>query len=390
MKIIIAGAGIGGLTTALCLQKLGYETTVLEQASEFTDTGSGIQCGANALTVLNYLGLLPKLKQFAVAPERVDFLDCKTAKVLYSSVWGSEYLQKYGNPYWHLHRADLQRVLVDELNCDIEFNASLASYSESDQGVSVMLADGRRFDGDLLIGADGIKSRVREQLLGNSKPRFTGNVAWRGVIKRANLPDDFMPTIASNFMGEGKHMVIYYLRDKQLVNFVGVVEKKYSEGLNESWTSQAPWEELKADFANWHPTVQSVIDAMQHRPCFRWALYDHRPLKNWSSSRVTLLGDAAHATLPFMASGAAMAIEDARVLQRCLGQFDRVSDALQCYQRNRIMRTSKVQTDCVKFGKIYHIQNSLARKLAFKALSSIAKRKESFLPSYDANKVTLL
>jgi len=126
------------------------------------------------------------------------------------------------------------------------------------------------------------------------------------------------------------------------------------------------------------------------RPCFRWALYDHIPLQDWSSSRVTLLGDAAHATLPFMASGAAMVIEDARVLQRSLQQFDSISDALQCYQRNRIARTSKVQTDSVKFGKIYHIQNPVIRSFAFKALSIIAKRKEPFLPSYDANNVPLV
>jgi len=383
MKILIAGAGIGGLTAALCLEQAGHEVAVFEQATIFSDAGAGIQCGANALTVLDSLGLLDRLNKVAVTPQRVDFRDCKTGNVLYSSEWGTSYQQKYSYPYLHLHRADLHAELVDALNCDIEFNASLASYKESESQVTIQLEDGR------LVGADGIKSVTRAQLLGELEPRFTGNVAWRGVINRADLPDDFMPTIASNFMGQGKHMVIYYLRDKQLVNFVGVVEKKYSNDVIESWTSQAPWGELKKDFDDWHPTVKSVIDAMKGRPCFRWALHDHTPLKNWSSSRVTLLGDAAHATLPFMASGAAMAIEDARILQRALQQFDTVNDALQCYQRNRITRTSKVQTDSVKFGKIYHIQNSLARKLAFKALSSIAKRKESFLPSYDANKVTL-
>ena len=389
MKILIAGAGIGGLTAALCLEKAGHEVTLFEQSVKFSEVGAGIQCGANALTVLDSLGLLEQLNKVAVTPERVDFRDCKTGNVLYSSEWGAGYQQKYGYPYLHLHRADLQTVLVNALNCDIEFNASIANYKESDAQVSIELQDGRMFDGDLLVGADGIKSIIRTQLLGEAKPRFTGNVAWRGVIERADLPSDFMPTIASNFMGEGKHMVVYYLRDKQLVNFVGVVEKKQSDDLTESWTSQAPWEELKADFEGWHPTVQTVINAMENRPCFRWALHDHLPLKYWSSSRVTLLGDAAHATLPFMASGAAMAIEDARILERALQQFGDISDALQCYQRNRIVRTSKVQTDSVKFGKIYHIQNSLARKLAFKALSSIAKRKESFLPGYDANKVTL-
>jgi len=394
MKILISGAGIGGLTAALCLQKAGHDVTVLEQASGFAEVGAGIQCGANALTVFDYLGLLPQLEKVAVAPERVDFLDCKKAKVLYSTNWGAEYQEKFGQPYWHLHRADLQRVLVDALaaaqNCDIHFNATLASFDETDQGVNVTLDDERCFDVDLLIGADGIKSRVRHQLLGDSKPRFTGNVAWRGVIDRADLPADFMEKIASNFVGQGKHMVIYYLRDQQLVNFVGVVEHKHSNQIVESWTSEAPWPKLKADFDGWHPTVQAVIDTMEKRPCFRWALHDHAPLKNWSSSRVTLLGDAAHATLPFMASGAAMAIEDARVLQRSLALFENTHDALQCYQRNRIPRTAKVQTDSVKFGKIYHIQNPVARMLAFKTLKGVAKHKERFLPDYDANVVSLI
>ena len=229
---------------------------------------------------------------------------------------------------------------------------------------------------------------MRTQLLGKKEPNFTGNIAWRGVIPASDLPNGFMDTIASNFMGQGKHMVIYYLRDKQLVNFVGVVQSK--QQLEESWVNEGSWDELKADFEGWHPTVQAVINAMQNRPCYQWALYNHKPFKTWSSSRVTLLGDAAHATLPFMASGAAMAIEDARILQRSLHQFDDVKNALECYQRNRMPRTAKIQADSTKFGKLYHIQNPLALKLAFKALRSMAKRKEDFLPSYNANTIELI
>jgi len=374
MKVLISGAGIGGLTTALCLQKAGYEVTVFEQAQGFFEVGAGLQCGANALAVFDWLGLLPQLERLA------------------------GYQQKYGYPYLHLHRVDLHQVLLDAFQGKIFCNSQVVSYQETQSEVQVQLNDGRTFNGDLLIGADGIKSPIRQQLLSGYSPRFTSHAAWRGVVPRSELPEDFMEKIASNFMGQGKHMVIYYLRDQQLVNFVGVVPCKAKS--DESWVSQGSWDELKEDFQGWHPTVLSVINAMEHKPCFRWDLYDHKPLKNWSSKRVTLLGDAAHATLPFMASGAAMAIEDARILQRSLalsGEFppgvegaNMIAKALQLYQHNRISRTSKIQKDSAKFGHLYHLQNPIALNLAFKVLNSIAKRKEDFLPSYDANSVELI
>lgn len=405
MKILIAGAGIGGLTAALCLEKAGHEVFVFEKASTFLEIGAGIQCGANAITVFDWLGLLPALEPLSVAPKRVDFCDYRSGNVLYSSPWGADYQAKYGQPYWHLHRADLHRVLVEAFQGKIYFNAKVSHYKESHNEVELELTDQRKFSGDLLVGADGIKSAVRSRLLdnktlSNKEPFFTGNVAWRGVIPTSDLPDNFMETIARNFMGQGKHMVIYYLRGKQLLNFVGVVKSKQT--LDESWVNEGSWEALKADFDGWHPTVQTVVDAMQNKPCYRWALYNHAPLKTWSSNRVTLLGDAAHATLPFMASGAAMAIEDARVLQRSLelqplselqrplDQSKRVSEGLRCYERNRLSRTAKIQADSTKFGKLYHVQNPFALKLAFKALHSIAKRKEDFLPSYNANSVELI
>ena len=388
MKILIAGAGIGGLTAALCLEKVGHEVIVFEQASQFLDVGAGLQCGANAINVFDWLGLFATLEPLSVAPQRVDFCDYQSGDVHYSSQWGNGYNSKYGQPYWHLHRADLHGVLHQALQGELHFNAQLKSYQENENNVEIELNDGRKFSGDLLIGADGIKSVVRTQLLGRKEPNFTGNVAWRGVIPASDLPNDFMDTIASNFMGQGKHMVIYYLRDKQLVNFVGVVQSQ--QQLEESWVSEGSWDELKADFDAWHPTVQAVINAMENKPCYRWSLHNHKPFKTLSSSRVTLLGDAAHATLPFMASGAAMAIEDARILQRSLDQFSDVTNALLCYQRNRMPRTAKIQADSTKFGKLYHIQNPLALKLAFKALHSLAKRKEDFLPSYNANTVELI
>lgn len=404
MKILIAGGGIGGLTTALCLQKAGHEVRVFEQAPAFVEVGAGLQCGANVVAVLDYLGLREAAQACAVAPERAEFRDAFSGEVLYSAQFGQEYQAKYGAPYLHVHRADLQRILAQAVMANdpqsIELNAPVTRFTETPDSVQLSLPEGRHVEGDCLIGADGIKSQVRAQLFGNASTntsaRFTGNVAWRGVVPVERLPADFMQTVVSNFVGPHKHMVIYYVRNKQLVNFVGVVESKQPQG--DSWVQQAPWQELKDAFSGWHSTVQTVIDAMDKEACYRWDLYDHQPFDHWSSRRVTLLGDAAHATLPFMASGAAMAIEDARVLQRALDQqlgatdnpADGIAQGLQCYQRNRLVRTAKVQRDSVRFGKLYHLPNRLALKLAFKALRPIAQRKEAFLPSYNANTVLLM
>ena len=394
MNVIIVGAGIGGLTTALCLSKAGHDVTVLEQATQFSEVGAGLQCGANAVRVLDYLGLMPALSKVAVEPEKIEFRDYQSGRPLYRINLGESYSRKYAAPYLHLHRSDLHKELSNELERlvpnSIKFNAKFVSYSEDNHGVTVCLHNGKTLECECLIAADGIRSQVRNQLLGDQQqqPRFTGNVAWRALVPRDRLPADFMDKVVSNFVGPNKHAVIYYLRDQRWVNFVGVVEN--SKWTDDSWAAVAPWQDLQNDFAGWHETVQTVINAMDKDQCFRWALYDHKPLANWSSTRVTLLGDAAHATLPFMASGAALAIEDARILQRALDQQENLADALDLYQRNRMARTAKVQRSSRQLGQLYHIKSSLIQKAAFAGLKLMGGSKEDFLPEYNANSVELL
>ena len=391
MKVIVAGAGIGGLTAALCLLKAGHEVRVLERAAEFQDVGAGIQCGANALHVMQYLGISEQLLDVGVVPKRVEFRDFQSGGILHSMQLGSAYEQRYGAQYLHIHRSDLHQVLLSAVleypAASLGLGSCIESFNEHDDSVEVCLSNGQRLQADLLVGADGIKSVVRKQLFGDMPPVFTGNVAWRGVVPVERLPDNWMDTVVSNFVGPNKHMVLYYLRNKRLANFVGVVER--NSPASESWVAKAPWEELANDFAGWHPIVQSLINAVDKEHCYRWGLYKHEPINNWSSRRVTLIGDAAHSTLPFMASGAAMAIEDARVLQRALDQANTLENGLQLCQRNRFDRTAKIQANSARAGSLYHFESSLMRRAAFTALKIVSKRQEAFLPDYNANTVRL-
>jgi len=360
MKVLISGGGIAGLTTALCLQKSGHDVQVFEQSAQLSILGAGLQLGANALHVLEYLGLLTELNDLVVSPESVDFRNYLNGKILYSALLGRTYHEKYQQPYWHVYRADLQKVLVNALGGSVELicNARVESVEDDGHVVTVKLKNGETYQGDCLIGADGIKSSVRQVVAPNTHPRFTNNVAWRGVLPVEKLPTNFMDKVVTNFVGPKKHMVVYYLREQKLINFVGVVESKKSEPESHS--------------------------------CYRWGLYDHAPIRSWTTGNVTLLGDSAHACLPFLASGASMAIEDARILQRALDQYENLPEALQLYQRNRLYRTAKIQKLSRQAAKLYHISHPLVLKAAFKAVKLKAKQTEVFLANYNPNTVTLI
>ncbi len=385
LSVIIAGAGIGGLTAAACLLQKGFKVRVYEQAEVLAEVGAGIQTSANAVKVLYHLGLRDELEKFAVRPQAFEFRRFDNGELMHRIALGEQHEQAHGAPYYHLHRADLHALLartVHRLDADcIHLNAKAEGFEETADGVTLRLADGSRIQGDVLIGADGIKSVIRSQILGETPVSYTGDIAWRAVVAVERLPKDIMERISTVWCGPKKHAVMYYLRSGTLMNFVGLVEHGQPE--NESWTQKRPWQELKADFEGWHPTIQTVIDAIDKDNCYRYALNNRPPVSNWSTPRATLLGDSAHPTLPYMASGAVMAIEDSAVLARCLQEGTSVPEALQRYQRNRLERTARIVNESTDSRGLYRIEDEAEMRKAFEQ-RNLARARAQWLYSYDA------
>ncbi|MEO0368888.1 MAG: FAD-dependent monooxygenase [Pseudomonadota bacterium] len=387
-NILIAGGGIGGLTTALTLARSGYVSTVLERATKFDNLGAGIQCGANAINVLDWLGLRDKLESVAVKPKSLEFRDYQSGKILYHVPLGVEYEQRYGAPYLHLERSRLHEILVEAVTREypnvLRLGVDVSQVRQNQDGVEVIDTSGNPYRCAGFVAADGVRSRFSTV---SHQPLFTGHIAWRGLVPVDSIQGLNLDKVATNFVGPGKHFVAYYVAGGELLNFVAVEDS--SSAIEESWFSRRPTKHLQASFSGWHPTVERILAAITDSECDCWALYDHRPLPSWSDARITLLGDAAHATLPFMASGAALAIEDAMVLARSLRHCENVIDAFSLYEKNRIKRCSKVQTNSRQFGRLYHIKNNWLRHGAFRALRWMPAEKENFLPSYNATSIPL-
>jgi len=390
-KVLIAGAGIGGLTAAACLLKKGFEVQVFEQAPVLAEVGAGIQQSANAVKVLYDLGLRDALEKVAVRPRDYEFRRYDSGELLHKIPFADTHEKAHGAPYYHIHRADIHNILaaaVRALSPDcIRLNARATGYSETADAVTLQLADGSTASGDLLVGADGIKSAIRAQIVGPTPVVYTGYVAWRLTVGRERLPADIMERVGAVWCGPKNHVVTYWLCSGNVLNFVGIPERAAWE--DESWTQRRPWEELKADYAGWHPKIQAMIDSADHNECYRWALNNRKPITNWSTGRATLLGDAAHPTLPFLAQGAVMAIEDAAVLARSLEGSDTARDAIELYQRNRTERTARIVNESTEHGGLYHIVDAEEMKRAFQQ-KNIAKERAEWLYNYDPLSVALV
>jgi salicylate hydroxylase len=389
-RVVIIGAGIGGMTAALALHAAGIEVHVFEQAPRLEGLGAGIQLAPNATRILRALKVLDAVDAVSFRPQAVQFRNWKSGTLIAAVPLGSTSESRHGAPYLHVHRGDLQTVLLDAVTArgiPMTFGRRCTGIDPCDDHVDVLFGDAALQRCDVLIGCDGIHSQIRTALFGAQAPRFTGYVAWRGLVPAARLPAGLIAPAATAWLGPRRHLVNYFVRRGELVNFVGVIETDGWQ--HESWTAAGDPDELRRDFAAWHPHVQELIAHADD--CFKWALFDREPLPNWSVGRVTLLGDACHPMLPFLAQGGAAAIEDAWVLARRLEGADDEPAALVEYQRHRQPRTGRLQYEARRQGDMFHVQapwdrfkRNLRLGVGSRLLPELALQQLDWIHGYDA------
>jgi salicylate hydroxylase len=363
LHVILVGAGTGGLTAALALSDRGVRVTLLEQAAAIQTVGAGIQLSANATRLLFRLGLDSSLRAIACAPEAVEVRDHSTGALNLRTRLGAFGEARWGAPYLQVHRADLQRLLLDATASrgliHIRLGAKVEAIDEDGGRAYARLDGGEAVAGDAVIGCDGIHSKVRGALWGEQAARFVGQAAWRGLAPADRLPAGAVAAITGVWTGLDRHFVHYPVRGGALINVVGVVEQRRWRA--ESWTAEADRSLFAADFQGWPAPISELIAAVETPWLF--AIHDRAPLARWSKGRLSLLGDAAHPAPPFLAQGAAMAIEDGEALARHMAAGTDVVAALSAYEDERKRRTARVQAWSRRNARLFHLPSLAARGL---------------------------
>jgi 2-polyprenyl-6-methoxyphenol hydroxylase-like FAD-dependent oxidoreductase len=358
--ILVSGGGIGGLAAAYALARQGLPVRVFEQSPEFREVGAGIQLGPNIFRVLEKIGLKEAILADAHRPPAQEMRDALTGKLITRIPLGDAFFKRFGQPYAVTHRADIHGTFLkacqDSNLITLENNRRVDSYEDHGDGVTVVLDDGERAEGRALIGCDGMWSKVREHIVGDGKPRVSGHIAYRAVLKREDVPKDLWRPDVILWAGPRTHFVHYPLRRAELYNLVAVFHSdRYEEGWNTEGSTELLWEHFKGQ----RPEVLRMLERIE--TWRMWVLCDREPVKNWSSGNVTLLGDAAHPMLQYLAQGACMATEDAVVLaEKVAAMPDQVPAAFSAYSQDRYLRTARVQIMARVYGDFYHARGVTA------------------------------
>ena len=361
-EILIAGGGIGGLAAALALAQKGRRVRVLEKAVEFGEIGYGIQMGPNVARMLDRLGVLQALEATSVFPEALIFADALTNEDITRISLGETFLARYRYRYFVIHRRDLHGGLLEACRARseiaLEASRGLASFSQDDRGVRVTCDNDMVYEGAALIGADGLWSPTRQAVVGDGAPRQAGHFVYRGVVPDEQITDRSRIGSMTIWGGPDLHLVQYRLRGGTVMNNVATIaSRRFRRG---AANAGAP-DELEAIFARTHPGVQDMLRYVSRER--NWVLHDREPVTNWTQGRVTLLGDAAHPTLQYLAQGAQMAIEDGVVLaEKVAAAGEDYNRAFLAYQRERLNRTARVVLSSRFFGEYFHVDGG-AREL---------------------------
>jgi salicylate hydroxylase len=352
--VLIVGGGIGGLTAALALARQGIPSQVIEQAAEFKEIGAGIQLGPNVFWMFEKLRLIEPISALAVFPENLVMLDSITGEEVTRISLGNAFRKKFHHPYALIHRADLHNVLLDACRKSnlIRLDAAqkIVAVDDTKGGVKAKTANGKDYRGAALIGADGLWSTIREIVVGDGKPKPAGHITYRAVLPRDEIPEQYRWHNMTFWAGEKVHFVLYPLRTGELYNLVAVFHSnRYEEG----WDSYGDPAELHERFAQTCAPVRMLLNKIESWRM--WVLCDRPPIKEWSRGRITLLGDAAHPMLQYLAQGAAMAIEDAVCLaDQAVAADGDYAAAFRAYQQARYLRTGRVQIMARVYGEFYH------------------------------------
>ena len=357
-KVLIAGGGIGGITALLALRQRGIAAELFEQATAFGQVGAGLQVSGNATRILRALGLGDALARVAYYPEGRDYRAWDNGDRLYYTPLGERAEARFGAPYYTAHRADLLDVLLGGLETgSFHLGSRIERFDQDDDGVTITLADGSTATGDVLIGADGIHSMVRGQMFGAELPRYTGNVAWRGLVPAERVAHLDVAKVAGVWMGPNRSIVQYYVSAGKTFNWIGI--SRSSQPAQESWLAEGRNEDALAEYDGWNSTIRTII--AETPKVLRQALYDREPLPDWQVGRVVLMGDAAHPMMPFYAQGGAQSIEDAYVLAGCIAEAqDRPLDALARFVSMRLPRTSWMQGLARREEELYQMNDIAA------------------------------